>query len=207
MFRDMFEKAADADLSHVSDTELLDTYSYTFFPNLFLFPGISLPMVYRFRPIGGDPERTLFEILFMRPKPANGKAPDPPEPWYVSESESYASAPGVDPIIGAVYDQDTDNLAMQYRGFQGSAKPGQTPNMTRVWGKHAALIYQPANVNSTEAQVTFGFTAQWGEKIAGTIQEDPMIGMRGGTRVRVGESVAEVIAANDAAYFFQNAVA
>ncbi len=93
------------------------------------------------------------------------------------------------------------------KGFYNSAKPGQTPNMTRLWGKHAALIYLPPNINTTEAQVTFGFTAQWGEKIAGTMQNDPMIGMRGGTRVRVGESVQEVIAANDAAYFFQNAVA
>lgn len=33
------------------------------------------------------------------------------------------------------------------------------------------------------------------------------MGLRGSTRVRVGESVAEVIAANDAGYFFENAVA
>ena len=55
MFRQMFETATNTDLSHVSDTELLDTYSYTFFPNLFLFPGISLPMIYRFRPVGSAP--------------------------------------------------------------------------------------------------------------------------------------------------------
>ena len=32
----------------------------------------------------------------------------------------------MNPGLGAVYDQDTDNLAMQYRGFQASAKRGQT---------------------------------------------------------------------------------
>jgi hypothetical protein len=53
---------------------------------------------------------------------------------------------------------------------------------------------------------TFGFTAQWGSKVAGSI-EDKDIGMRGGARVRVGESVAEVLCANDLGYFFQNAVA
>ena len=32
----------------------------------------------------------------------------------------------MNPGLGAVYDQDTDNLALQYRGFQASAKRGQT---------------------------------------------------------------------------------
>jgi hypothetical protein len=32
----------------------------------------------------------------------------------------------MDPGLGAVYDQDTNNLAMQYRGFQASKKPGET---------------------------------------------------------------------------------
>jgi hypothetical protein len=91
--------------------------------------------------------------------------------------------------------------------FYNSAKPGQTASMARLWGKHAGLFFRPQNIASTQNTVTFGFTAQWGDKIAGTIDNDPDVGMRGGVRVRVGESVQEVIAANDAAYFFQNAVA
>lgn len=87
-----------------------------------------------------------------------------------------------------------------------SAKPGQTFTQSRLWGKHAALIYRAPQILSTK-DVTFGFTAQWGDRIAGTIERDPTIGLRGGTRVRVGESVTEIISANDAAYFFQNAVA
>src|SRR3546814_4801012 len=54
MFRNMFETATNTDLSNVSDTELLDTYSYTFFPNLFLFPGISLPMRSEERRVGKE---------------------------------------------------------------------------------------------------------------------------------------------------------
>lgn len=90
--------------------------------------------------------------------------------------------------------------------WANSAKPGQTPTLARLWGKHALFYYQAPNVQTTD-DVTFGYTAQWGSRISGTVQNDPNIGMRGGTRVRVGESVKEVIAANDAAYFFQNAVA
>ena len=91
--------------------------------------------------------------------------------------------------------------------WYNSAKPGQTASMARLWGKHASFLYRAPVMVSPTGTVTFGFTAQWGDRIAGTIQQDPNIGLRGGTRVRVGESVQEVVAANDAAYFFQNAVA
>lgn len=90
--------------------------------------------------------------------------------------------------------------------WYNSAKPGQTASLARLWGKHCTLYYKAPQVLTTD-DVTFGFTPQWGERIAGTVQNDPTIGLRGGTRVRVGESVTEVIAANDVAYFFQNAVA
>ncbi|MFM1991334.1 MAG: hypothetical protein RJA99_4291 [Pseudomonadota bacterium] len=93
------------------------------------------------------------------------------------------------------------------QGWVNSAKLGQTPSMGRLWGKHAALIYRAPVLAGTENTMTFGFTAQWGSRIAGTIGNDSSIGLRGGERVRVGESVREVIAANDVAYFFQNAVA
>ncbi len=90
--------------------------------------------------------------------------------------------------------------------WANSAKPGQTPSLARLWGKHAAFHYRAPVIQSTE-DVTFGYTGQWGPRIAGVVEKDPNVGMRGGTRVRVGESVKEVIAANDAAYFFENAVA
>lgn len=89
--------------------------------------------------------------------------------------------------------------------FYNTAKKGQTPTYARAWGKHAALLY----VSPTAAQMmqpTFGFTAQWGTRVAGTIQEQKA-GLRGGQRVRSGESVKEVISAADVGYFFENAVA
>ncbi len=91
--------------------------------------------------------------------------------------------------------------------WYNSAKPGQSASLTRLWGKHAALIYRAPQIISPQGTITFGFTPQWGERIAGTVADDPSVGLRGGTVVRVGESVNEVISANDAAYFFQNAVA
>lgn len=90
-------------------------------------------------------------------------------------------------------------------GYVNTALPGLPPVNTRVWGKHAAFYYRDMQAD-TQGGVTFGFTAQWGDRIAGTII-DPDIGLRGGERVRVGESVVELITANDLGYLFQNAVA
>jgi hypothetical protein len=89
--------------------------------------------------------------------------------------------------------------------FYNTAKKGATPTYARAWGKHAALL----NISPTAAQLgqpTFGFTAQFGTKIAGNMSE-PRTGLRGGERIRSGESVKEVISASDVGYFFENAVA
>ncbi|MCJ1962368.1 aromatic ring-hydroxylating oxygenase subunit alpha [Novosphingobium mangrovi (ex Hu et al. 2023)] len=125
MFRQMFESASDTDLSHVSDTELLDTYSYTFFPNLFLFPGISLPMIYRFRPDARDHRRTIYEVMFMRPKPRSGDF-ETAEVQVLADHQSFAEAEGMDPGFGRILDQDTDNLHAQQEGLEASAKAGLT---------------------------------------------------------------------------------
>lgn len=90
-------------------------------------------------------------------------------------------------------------------GFLNTAKKGQTPSMARVWGKHCALIYRDSLADASSG-TTFGFTAQWGSRIAGS-EYDSKIGLRGGQRVRVGESVKELVTANDLGYLFTNAVA
>lgn len=90
-------------------------------------------------------------------------------------------------------------------GFVNQAKKGQAANMSRVWGKHAAFVYRD-RAAGPQAGVTFGFTAEWGNKIAGSIDE-PKIGLTGSQRVRSGERVKEIICARDLGYFFQNAVA
>lgn len=91
------------------------------------------------------------------------------------------------------------------RAVHNTAKKGQAPAYARAWGKHAALLH----VDTLAAQLgqpTFGWTAQWGTRIAGNIP-DPKAGLRGGQRVRSGESVKEIIVSTDSGYFFQNAVA
>ena len=114
------------DLSRYTDTEMIDVSQYGLFPNMILFPQLSLPMVYRFRPIGTDPNRTLFELLILRPTPDNGPPPKPARPVYLAESDSFTTAPGFDQTMGEVYDQDTGNLRAQQEGFYAARKHGET---------------------------------------------------------------------------------
>ncbi len=90
-------------------------------------------------------------------------------------------------------------------GWVNVAKKGQLASLVRVWGKHMALIYRD-KMADTRGGTTFGITAQFGTRIAGS-ETDSSIGMRGGQRVRVGEAVKELITANDMGFFIQNAVA
>lgn len=86
-----------------------------------------------------------------------------------------------------------------------TAAPGQPAVVARAWGKHAAFLVRDQEAD-VKGGVTFGVTAQYGDQVGGTIA-DPDVGMRGGERVRAGESVKELITANDLGYFAQNAVA
>lgn len=91
------------------------------------------------------------------------------------------------------------------QSWVNTAKKGQTASYSRAWGKHAALLHVDTLADASRGS-TFGFTAQWGDRIAGS-DFDRDIGLRGGQRVRLGESLKEVITENTMGYFFQNAVA
>ena len=126
MFREAYEQATNTDLSEVSDSELLDCFSYTAFPNTYLFPGVSLPMVYRFRPHPTDHRKSLFEVLFLRPVGADGVRPEPASLITLRDDQSFAEAPGIDPGFAKILDQDTENLTLQQRGLEASKKRGLT---------------------------------------------------------------------------------
>ena len=91
------------------------------------------------------------------------------------------------------------------QAWYNSAKKGQNTNIVRLWGNHAALHYRNRLAN-TQGGITFTYTAQFQTRLAGA-RPDPDIGVRGGQRVRVWESVKEVLVANDVGYLFQDAVA
>jgi len=86
-----------------------------------------------------------------------------------------------------------------------TAKPGQTRALGQIWGKHAALLRVDGTPTDMD-EITFMATAQYGDKESGD-WEDKNIGLRGGKRVRVGESVRELVLASDVGYLIEDAIA
>ena len=130
-------EAYDSDFSHLTVAETIDSVEYFLFPNAFFFPGLTIPMTYRFRPDADDPDRCIYEVLFLRPKPTSGKVPEPAEPFDLDIDDSYTTVPGMPGSLGIVLDQDTTNLAAQTRGFKASKKRGQTlGNYQEVRARH-----------------------------------------------------------------------
>jgi len=124
------------DFSGLSESMTLDSIEYFLFPNAFFFPGLQLPMVYRFRPDPDSVDHSVFDLLMMRPRPLDGAAPPPPPVIELAVDDSYTIAEGLGGL-GRVYDQDTSNMAAQTRGFRSSHKRGQTlGNYQEVRARH-----------------------------------------------------------------------
>lgn len=83
-------------------------------------------------------------------------------------------------------------------GFINTAKPGQTPVYARVWGKSFTMLRR-APIVTAKGEPSWGFTAEFGGKVAKRIEE-PKLGLRGAVRVRVGESVGEIVQSKEAGY-------
>ena len=114
-------KAWGVDLSEASDSLMLDSIEYHLFPNMFFFPGIMVPMVYRFRPNGDDVDSSIFDVLVLEPLPDGTDHPEPPEPIHLGVEQSYTEAEELG-WLAPVYDEDTGNLDLQTRGLKTSRK-------------------------------------------------------------------------------------
>jgi hypothetical protein len=90
------------------------------------------------------------------------------------------------------------------RALVNAARIGQPANMQQAWGNHVAMLHID-RLADTQQGVSFGFTAPYGTR-EGAQWFDRDIGTKGGTRVRVSESLAEVISAPDLGFLIQNVI-
>lgn len=88
------------------------------------------------------------------------------------------------------------------RGWLNNAKPGQSMSLARVWTDSCLLAYRNRLATPMRG-ATFGFTAQFGDRVV-DIQHDGKIGLRGGKRVKVGESVKEVMPSDKLGYLISD---
>lgn len=129
--RETMGEAIGVDLATYSDSLMLDSIEYHLFPNMFFFPGIMIPMVYRFRPNGEDIDSSIFDVMVLEPIPEGQECPEPPEPIELDIEQSYTEAEDLG-WLAPVYDEDTSNLHMQTLGFKTSAKGATLGNYQEV---------------------------------------------------------------------------
>jgi hypothetical protein len=92
------------------------------------------------------------------------------------------------------------------RAYHNTSKPGQDPTLERAWGNHAAFLHLDPMASVQGGGVTFGITAEYGNRVSGRI-DDPDIGLEGGVRIRTGERVKELVIAPEVGFLIENAVA
>ena len=113
------------DLSGVSNSEMLDSIEYHLFPNACFFPGINIPLIYRFRPL--DVDHCIHDIMLLQPVPDSGERPQPSPVVRLGIDDSYTTVPEFEATgLAFVLDQDTENFKRQRAGIKAAAKPGQT---------------------------------------------------------------------------------
>jgi phenylpropionate dioxygenase-like ring-hydroxylating dioxygenase large terminal subunit len=123
--RQRISKSVGRDMSELSDSESLDLIEYMLFPNMVPWGGQALPITYRFRPNGDDPESSIMEIMFLFSKAPDGTHPAPATMTMLGLDQKWADAPELG-SAAMVADQDTDNLMRIQRGLRTSRKPGVT---------------------------------------------------------------------------------
>lgn len=114
------------DYSAYSVPELIDSLKYNVFPNLFIHPAVGLPLILQFRPEGNNPDRCLFDLMILRPKPTDGSAWQVADVVRIDEDQSYKDVEGIDPFLAHVFDQDTDIMRWQCEGMHASEKGAET---------------------------------------------------------------------------------
>lgn len=139
--------------------------------------------------------RVVWNVIRRHPKLVNAVKGNLTDQGLITK-EQYAELFEIDPervLIG--------------ESFVNTAKKGQAVNLQRVWSNSIELIYvDPAKTQANDSTITFGFTAQFGQRLAGS-WEDRKIGLQGGEWVRVGERVKELVCAKDVGYRIGAAVA
>ncbi len=125
-------------------------------------------------------------------------------PSVLRATSAYAAADGMASKQAVADLLELDDIIIG-EGFINTAKKGQATAMQRAWKSNALLFHSAPLASSVDASPTFGWTAQFGDRVAGSIAE-PKIGLRGSERVRAGESVKEIVSAWELGYLFQGVV-
>lgn len=105
-----------------SDSEMIDNFDYTIFPNFHPWGSFNR-IVYRFRPNGDDHRSSIMEVLLL--SPFSGERPPPAPVHLLGPDEAFTDAPELG-MLGKIFDQDLANMSKVQRGMETSKKGAVT---------------------------------------------------------------------------------
>ncbi len=168
---------------------------------------ILIPNGQKFNEAGGDPISVITESADMPLLPPNQMIFSRPV-WtkFRKLPQIVEAIKGTGADQGLVTRQQVAELFEMEEVLVGDtrgniSRPGQPANLSRLWGNNIILAHKSAVMNATDAP-TFMATFEWGMRSVTSWFEKNM-GVRGGTKCRVYESVRERVVASQGGFLIR----
>lgn len=120
--RKAFGDADKADYTGAADAEMLDAILYNVFPNLSVWAGYMPNLVYRWRPYGGDVNKSIMDVMILKPVPGDAKErPAPAERVFLDADQPWTDAQDqLGKGLADIFEQDMANLPFVQEGLTAS---------------------------------------------------------------------------------------
>lgn len=122
--KEMLSNATGINHQDFSVSEVLDAIQYFAFPNFVPWAGYGVPIVYRFRPYGNDPDQCIMEVMLLYLGQAEGHQ-TPPEIRWLKPEEPWSAAEELGGL-GPIFDQDAANFAAIQSGLKAGGAEALT---------------------------------------------------------------------------------
>ncbi len=116
--REQLGPVAGPIIDQMSDSELIDIFYYTLFPNTEMF-GASIGLVLRFRPYGDTPDESIMDIMMMTPVPEGSERPAAAKMRLLETDQDFTAAPEL-AFFGPFLSQDIVNMNAIQRGVRNN---------------------------------------------------------------------------------------
>jgi phenylpropionate dioxygenase-like ring-hydroxylating dioxygenase large terminal subunit len=108
-------------VDRVPDAEFLDSINFTLFPNFHPWGSFNR-IVYRFRPLGNDPEQCIQECMYFAPAPDGEKRPAAAPIHWLGPDDDWTDAPELG-MLAKVFNQDVYNMPRVQKGLRTMKQP------------------------------------------------------------------------------------
>ena len=120
--RRMLTESLGKDHSHAKDAEVLDYLLYGIFPHMVFWAGFGGKLVYRWRPLAGEPEKSIMDIIWMAPLADGQERPEPARKQIVGADQNLNDVEGMPAPLKLVFEQDFGNIPHVQTGLRSLAK-------------------------------------------------------------------------------------